>query len=61
MIYRDLTDEEQSALQSAILHRPPTDTLDRLYDLAATNQLRILVDYDAELANQWADDQDPTP
>ena len=61
MIYRDLTDEEQAALQSATLHRPPTDTLDRLYDLAATNQLRVAVDYDAELAQQWADDKDPTP
>ena len=60
MIYRDLTPDEQHALQSAILHQPPTATLDRLYDLAATNQLRILVDYDAELAQQWAD-QDPTP
>ena len=61
MIYRDLTPDEQHALEVAILHQPPTDTLDRLYDLAATNQLRILVDYDAELAQQWAEDQDPTP
>ena len=60
MIYRDLTPDEQHALEVAILHQPPTDTLDRLYDLAATNQLRILVDYDAELAQQWAD-QETTP
>lgn len=60
MIYRDLTPDEQHALEVAILHQPPSDTLDRLYDLATTSQLRILVDCDAELAQQWAD-QETTP
>lgn len=60
MIYRDLTPDEQHALKVAILNQPPSDTLDRLYDLAANSQLRILVDYDAELTQQWAD-QETTP